>query len=61
MMANLFAPLLARALDGDISWYENGEDRSSFVNYIAVQHMRTRRVKERTSGRLKDRMGLDSG
>ena len=41
--------------------YENGENRIAFVNYIAVQHMRTRRVKERATGRLKDRMGLDSG
>lgn len=54
-----FVPLLTRALDEDISWYENDEHCISFCNFIAAQHMRTRKIKEETVSRLKERMGLD--
>lgn len=54
-----FAPLLARSLGGDFSWYENSEDCIVFCNFVGAQHMRTRGVKERTISRLKERMGLD--
>ena len=30
---------------GDTSFFENDDDRISFLNYIAVQHMRTDRIK----------------
>jgi hypothetical protein len=54
-----FAPLLARSLAGDFSWYESGEDCIRFCNFVAAQALRTRGVKERTVGRLKERMGMD--
>ena len=54
-----FAPLLARSLGGDFSWYENDKDCISFCNFVGAQQMRTRGVKERTISRLKERMGVD--
>jgi hypothetical protein len=54
-----FAPLLARSLRGDISWYDDGEDCISFCNFVGAQQMRTRAVKERTISLLKERMGVD--
>jgi hypothetical protein len=54
-----FAPLLARILNEDFSWYENNEDCICFCNFVAAQQMRTRGVKERTITRLKKRVGLD--
>lgn len=54
-----FAPLLARALEEDIGWYESSEDCIKFCSFVAAQHMRTRGIKDRTITRLKERMGLD--
>jgi hypothetical protein len=55
-----FAPLLARTLRGDVSWYEDDAECINFCNFVAAQHMRTQGVKNRTIARLKDRMGLDA-
>lgn len=54
-----FAPLLARSLEEDFSWYENDGDCVTFCNFISAQYMRTRGVKERIISRLKERMGTD--
>jgi hypothetical protein len=54
-----FAPLLARSLAGDFTWYENDQDCISFCNFVGAQQMRTRAVKERTVKRLRERMGVD--
>jgi hypothetical protein len=54
-----FVPLLARSLRGDISWYENDEHCTTFCQFIALQHLRTRRTKERVIARLKERMNVD--
>jgi hypothetical protein len=54
-----FAPLLARSLAGDFSWYDDNQDCISFCNFVGAQQMRTRGVKERTISRLKERMGVD--
>jgi hypothetical protein len=37
-----FAPLLARSLGGDFSWYENDKDCISFCKFLGAQQMRTR-------------------
>ena len=60
VIERIFAPLLARSLEGDFSWYENDKDCINFCNFVAAQHMRTRGVKERIISRLQERMGLDA-
>lgn len=54
-----FVSLLAQSLREDISWFESGENRIAFFTFIAAQNLRTRRVKNETIARLRNRMGLD--
>jgi hypothetical protein len=54
-----FAPLLAQSLRLDIGWYENGLNRITFLTFISAQNLRTRRVRDATIARMRDRMGLD--
>jgi hypothetical protein len=54
-----FAPLLARSLAGDFTWYENDQDCISFCNFVGAQQIRTRAVKEGTVRRLRERMNMD--
>jgi hypothetical protein len=54
-----FAPLLTRSLRNDVGWYGSDEHCITFCQYIAMQHLRTRRTKERVTTRLKKHMNLD--
>lgn len=54
-----FDPLLDRLLVEDMEWHADAQHAISFYNFIAMQHMRTRNVKEKTMQRLQTRMGLD--
>lgn len=54
-----FVPLLDQSLNEDICWFESGVNRIAFFTFIADQNLRTRRVKNETIARLRNRMGLD--
>jgi hypothetical protein len=55
-----FVPLLSSALRGDISWYDRELDCVTFCMFVAAQHLRTRRVKERVVERMRATMALDA-
>jgi Protein of unknown function (DUF4238) len=41
-----FSPLLERALDGDINFYDDDQECIPFLNYLCTQYMRTKRAKQ---------------
>lgn len=42
-----FLPLLARALRGDIGFYDDDKECIGFLHFLSTQYMRTRGIKER--------------
>lgn len=55
---NSFAPLLAKARQGDMSFYSD-ESCVRFINYICTQFMRTKGIKEKFFKKMEETGGPD--
>ena len=54
-----FLPLIERLQNGDVSFFADDRGAIDLINYLCLQYLRTKPIKDRTLAALKTNVGLD--
>jgi hypothetical protein len=54
-----FSPLLDEILRNDLSFYADGKRCITFTHFLCTQHMRTKKIREKSIERVRSNDGLD--